>query len=163
MKADPNNDKDNSGNRAQSSWKAQLIEVSVFLFLIVPSMALSFFAVKQGSLGFVIVAFSVILRDLALVSLIFFFIWRNGESIRRLGWTLENGWKEAVLGVVLFVPFFYSAALLESMLLAAGFSAPSPPLPSFLAAKGVTEIALAFVLVVVVAVTEETIFRGYLI
>jgi len=40
----------------------QLVEVSVFLFLIVPSMALSFFAVKQGSLSFTFVAFGVILQ-----------------------------------------------------------------------------------------------------
>jgi hypothetical protein len=48
-------------------------------------MALSFFAVKQGALSFVLVAFATLLRDLALVSLILFFIWRNGESVNNIG------------------------------------------------------------------------------
>jgi membrane protease YdiL (CAAX protease family) len=150
-------------NNAQLSRKEQLAEVSVFLFLIVPSMAFSFFAVKQGSLGFVLTAIATILRDLALVSLILFFVWRNGESVKRIGWTFKNGWKDIVLGVVLFIPLFYGAGMLENALRAVGFTVPSTPTPSFLAAKGMSEILLAFVLVTVVALAEETIFRGYLI
>jgi uncharacterized protein len=45
----------------------------------------------------------------------------------------------------------------------AGLSGPSTPLPSFLNDKGAAEELLAVVLVTVVAVTEETIFRGYLL
>jgi membrane protease YdiL (CAAX protease family) len=150
-------------NNAQSSRKEQLAEVSVFLFLIVPSMALSFFAVKQGSLGFVLTAIATILRDLALVSLILFFVWRNGESVKRIGWTFKNGWKDIALGVVLFMPLFYGASMLENTLRAVGFTVSSTPTPSFLVAKGMSEILLAFVLVTVVALAEEIIFRGYLI
>jgi membrane protease YdiL (CAAX protease family) len=145
------------------SRREQFFEVSVFLFLIVPSLALSFFAIKQGTLSFVLTAVATILRDLALVSLILFFIWRNREAITRIGWTLKNGWRDIVLGIVLFIPFFFGASLLENALHQAGFSVPSTPTPSFLAAQGMTEIVLAFVLVVVVAIAEETIFRGYLI
>ncbi|MCL5264037.1 MAG: CPBP family intramembrane metalloprotease [Chloroflexi bacterium] len=148
---------------AQLTRLQQLVEVSVFLFLIVPSMVLSLFVVKQGGLSFVLVAVATILRDLALVSLILLFLWRNGEPIGRIGWTFENGWKDIVLGVVLFIPLFFGAGLLESVFRAAGLSAPSTPLPSFLTAKGYSEFILAFVLVVVVALAEETIFRGYLI
>ena len=68
-----NKSKAHSTNSTQSSSTEQLVEVSIFLFLIVPSMVLSFFAVKQGTLSFVLVAFATILRDLALVSLILFF------------------------------------------------------------------------------------------
>jgi membrane protease YdiL (CAAX protease family) len=46
---------------------------------------------------------------------------------------------------------------------AMGLSTPSTPLPSFLAARGMAEFLLAFVLVVIIAMAEETIFRGYLI
>jgi membrane protease YdiL (CAAX protease family) len=141
----------------------QLIEVAVFLFLIVPSMALSFFVVKQGSMSFMLTAVSTILRDIALVSLIVFFIWRNGEPIDWIGWTFINGWKDIALGLGLFIPFFVSTDLLERALQAGGLSAPSTPLPSFLAAKGIAEFLLASLLVIVVAVAEETIFRGYLI
>lgn len=87
--------------------KEQLIEVSVFLFLIVPSMVLSLFVVKPGgALTFVLVAWSTILRDLALVSLILFFLWRNREPVNQIGWMIRGGRKEIFLGVILFVPLF---------------------------------------------------------
>ena len=152
----------NGAIKVQSSWNEQLVEVSVFLFLIVPSMALSFFAVKQGSLSFVLVAFATILRDLALVSLILFFLWRNGEPINWIGWTFKNSWKEIGLGIGLYIPFFIAAGFLERALQVAGLSVPSTPLPS-MAAKGMGELLLAIALVAVVALGEETIFRGYLI
>ncbi len=143
--------------------KEQVVEVCVFLFLIVPSMALSFFAIKQGGLNFLVVAISAILRDLALVSLILFFIWRNHEPATWIGWTLKNGRKEISVGILLFIPFTLGTGLLEKGLQAIGLSAPSTPLPSFLTARGTVEFLLALVLVVIVALAEETIFRGYLI
>ena len=141
----------------------QLIELAVFLFLIVPSMLLSFFMIKQGSVSFMLTSVSIILRDLALVSLILFFIWRNGESIDRIGWSFRNGWKDVALGLVLFIPLLYGTGLLERALQSGGLSVPSTPLPSFLTATGAAESLLASLLVIVVAVAEETIFRGYLI
>ena len=144
------------------SRKEQILEVCVFLFLIVPSLAFSFFAINQGSVGFVLTAVATILRDLALVALILFFIWRNGEHVRRLGWTFKHGWTDVGLGILLFIPFFFGAAYLDSALQAAGFSSPSAPTPGFLTAQGPLQFVLAFVLVVTVALSEETIFRGYL-
>ena len=149
--------------KAKFSQKEQSFEVAVFLFLIVPSLVLSFFAVQQGTMSFVLVAISTILRDLALVSLILFFLWRNGESVKALGWTFKHGWREVVLGIGLFIPLTFGAAWLEQLLQLAGFSAPATPQPSFLTAADTAQFILAFVLVVVVAVAEETIFRGYLI
>ena len=152
-----------SNSISKDNRKEQIAEVSVFLFLIIPSMALSFFAIKQGSLNFVLVAISVILRDLALVSLILFFIWRNKEPATWIGWTSKNSKKEIALGTMLFIPFSLATGLLEKGLQAIGLSVPSTPLPSFLAARGMAEFLLALVLVVIVALAEETIFRGYLI
>lgn len=144
-------------------WTEQLVELSVFLFLIVPSMALSFFAVKQGSLSFVLVAIATILRDLALVSLIVFFLWRNGEPTDGIGWTFRNVRLDIALAIGVFILLFLGSSLLESALKAAGLSTPSTPLPSFLAGKGAAEFVLASFMIVVVAFAEETIFRGYLI
>jgi len=158
-----NNSLPKKENSIQSSWKEQIIEVSVFLFLIVPSMVFSFFVVRQGGLSFVLVAVATILRDLALVSLILFFIWRNREPIDRIGWTFENVWKEMALGIGLFIPLSFSSGLLESALHAVGFSSPSTPLPALVTNKGLTESLLGLILVVIVAISEETIFRGYLI
>jgi membrane protease YdiL (CAAX protease family) len=44
-----------------------------------------------------------------------------------------------------------------------GFTAPATPLPALIAEKNTAEFLLAAVLVIVVALAEETIFRGYLI
>lgn len=150
-------------DKAPLSRSGQLLEVSVFLFLIVPTMVLSFFVVKQGNLSFLLVAFTTIIRNLALVSLILFFVWRNGEPVNLIGWTFKNVWKEALLGIGLYIPFFFAIGYFENLLRLAGLSVPATPLPSFMVARGMAEIVLAVVLVVVVALAEETIFRGYLI
>jgi membrane protease YdiL (CAAX protease family) len=142
--------------------REQFWELAAFLFLIVPSMALSFFAFRHGSISFVLIAVSTMLRDFALVSLILFFLWRNRERIAAIGWTKKDVFKEIGLGVVLFIPFTVGASVLENMLRSAGLSSPSAPLPALTSEKGVTQYLLAFLMVIVVAVTEETIFRGYL-
>lgn len=147
----------------RSARKTALLEVSVFLFLIVPSMVLSFLVTRQGKVDFVFVAVSTILRDLALVSLILFFIWRTGEPVSALGWTYRNLGRNALLGLLLYFPLLYLVGLLERMLSAAGLSQPPVPGPSFFDIQGRWDVALAVVLVVVVAISEETIFRGYLI
>ncbi len=158
-----------SGNRPDThltidlSRRAQTIEVAVFLFLILPSMALSFLVVQQGNVSFMLAAFSTILRDLALVGLILFFLWHNGEPVSAIGFTFKSAWRDVTLGAVLFPPFLLGAALLESVLQALGLSLPKTTAPSFLSPSGVAEYLLAFILVVAVAVTEEAIFRGYLI
>jgi membrane protease YdiL (CAAX protease family) len=144
------------------SRKEQVLEVSVFLFLIVPSMLFSFLAIKQGTVGFSLTAVSTIARDLALLALILFFAWRNREPLRRLGWTFRHGRRDILLGIGLFVPFFYGAAFLESLLIRAGFTVPSTPMPTFLTMVDTAQMLLATLLVMVVAVAEETIFRGYL-
>ncbi len=150
-------------NLPQPDRKEQFMEICAFLFLIVPSMILSFFAINQGGLGFSLSAASSILRDLSLVGLILFFLWRNRETVRLIGWDFRNFWREFILGVILFFPLFFVAGNLENALHKAGFSLPSTPLPAFLLPRGFAEILLAFFLVVVVALAEETIFRGYLI
>jgi Type II CAAX prenyl endopeptidase Rce1-like/PDZ domain len=55
------------------------------------------------------------------------------------------------------------AGLLENSLRMLGFSAPATPLPSLIAEKTSPEFLLAAIMVIVVALAEETIFRGYLI
>ena len=163
MRSPSNSELNRMGDPVPFNKKEQLTEIGVFLFLIGPSLVLSFFAVKQGSLGFVLTAVATILRDLALVSLIFFFLWRNGEPLTRIGWTFAKGWRDIGLGIVLFIPLTFVIIWLDGALRAAGFSAPPLPQSSILNAKDPGQVLLAFVLVLVVAVAEETIFRGYLI
>jgi membrane protease YdiL (CAAX protease family) len=147
----------------QGFWNYHLIEVLVFLFLIMPSMVLSLLAGGLGRLDFISMAIATIIRDLALVNLVFYFVWRNGESFRQLGWTLTNGRRELALGLALFLPFTYGANLLESFLQQAGLSVPAGPPPAFLSVHGPPGIAMGLLLVIIVALAEETIFRGYLL
>ncbi len=145
------------------SWTEQAVELAVFLFLIVPSLVLSLFIVQQRSSSFSLTASALILHDLALVCLVWFFLWRNGEPLVRLGWTDRHLIREVIIGALLFVPVFYGAATLDSLLQSAGLSGPAKSVPSFLHERGPAESVLAVALVTVVAVSEETIFRGYLI
>lgn len=147
---------------APPSMAVQSAEVAVFLFLIVPSLALSLFGGHQG-LGFPLTATATIFRDLALVSLILFFLWRNGEPRERIGWTWRHAYRELALGVLCFVPVSLGAAAVERLLLDVGLTTPKTAVPTFLQVQGTAEIILALLLVAVVAVAEETIFRGYLL
>lgn len=146
----------------QPGRKVQLIEVMVFLFLIVPSMVISLFLVDKTPLRFMTVAISSIMSDLALVSLVLYFIWRNNEPLKQIGWTIKNVRQDIGWGLLLFLPVAYCANVLERILHKAGLSAPTK-IPSFLVATGSAKVLLACILVIVVAVVEETIFRGYLI
>jgi membrane protease YdiL (CAAX protease family) len=146
-----------------SDKKARLYEISVFLFLIVPSMALSFFAFKQGTLSFDLVAWATILRDAALVCLILYFLWQNGEPAERVGWSFKNFWKEFAVGLGLFIPLYFGAGLLEDALQKAGLLLPATPVPSYIIPVDIPKLVLAIFLVTVVGIAEETIFRGYLI
>jgi membrane protease YdiL (CAAX protease family) len=163
MAADPAlSDRSFDGNEPPGR-RVQAIELCVFLSLIVPSMVLSFSMTRQGRIGFVPVAILTIFRDLSLTGLVLFFIWRGGEPLVRIGWQFKRRWRDVLLGVVLFLPITFGTAALDSVLQSLGFSAPATPQPTFLDVQGVAEGALALVLIIVVAVAEETIFRGYLL
>jgi membrane protease YdiL (CAAX protease family) len=142
------------------------IELLVFLFLIVPSLVLSLFATEvateAAAVGsFPLVAVATILRDLALVALVLFFLWRNAEPLTQIGWTTRRALREVLLGVGLYVPATLAAALVDLALTHVGLSAPSHP-PHELSPTH-AETPLAVVLVLVVAIAEETIFRGYIL
>lgn len=152
-----------SAETVRPNRKEQTVELLVFLFLIVPTMTLSFFTGGGAAGGnFAVLAFATIVRDLALVSLILYFIWRNHEPRSRLGWRFEGYGKEAAVGLLLFVPMFLVAAVVERALSSAGLSVPSKPV-EFVTSVGLAQELGALALVIVVAFAEETIFRGYLI
>jgi membrane protease YdiL (CAAX protease family) len=149
--------------RHELSRIGQFFEVLVFLALIVPSMALSFFAIRQGSLSFVLTAWATILRDLALVSLVAYFLWRNREPLSRIGWIFRDARWEVALGGALFIVMSVVSGFAEQIFQRMGLSAPAAAVPKSLTAAGPLQFVLAVALVLVVAVAEETIFRGYLI
>jgi membrane protease YdiL (CAAX protease family) len=149
-----------------SGFRVELAEVSVFLLQILPPIVLSFFAAGGGGTGatFAQGAFAIMSRDLALVSLIAFFLWQRGETAATLGWRAPRLVREIILGVILFLPVAGAMGVVELLLHRLGVPAPpGRPLPAVLHPYGPAEIALATALVAVVAVAEETIFRGYLV
>lgn len=144
-----------------NSRRAQTAELAVFLLLIVPSLALPYFIPSQTSVGFDVTAVATILRDLALVALIGYFVWRSGESPRAIGWTTGHIGRELALGVALFVPLFLGARWLETLLVGFGFTTGTSS--SLMPSRSPSDLLLALALVGVVAISEETIFRGYLL
>ena len=142
--------------------KVQTVEVVIFLLLILPSMFLSSAVTEPENLTFLLVAGSTILNDIPLLCLVVYFLWRNEEAFQSIGLTLRNGWKEAIIGAVLFVPLALFMGLIGRLIRAAGLSVPQET-PSFLVPSGGGQITIAFLFLIVVAVSEEVIFRGYLI
>ncbi len=142
--------------------REQVIELLVFLFLILPPLALSSVEISHASLPFTLAAGATILDDLALLALVLFFLWRNREPLSRVGWVSRGLAGNVLLGLVLFLPLFIGAGILEGLLNSAGI-ASAPSTPSFLQPQGASAAVLALLLVIVVAISEETIFRGYLI
>lgn len=146
----------------------QLAELSVFLLLVVPSLAMSLLPSRGPAAveSFPTLAMAVIVRDVGLVALIAFFLWRNGEASLRsldpIGLRARGAGTEIAVGVLLFLPMTLSAAFLDALLRAGGLTGPTSVPPALVPISG-AEIALAVVLVVVVAISEEIIFRGYLI
>ncbi len=147
----------------QPSRREHAAELLVFLFLVVPSIILAYFTQNLVQAGFVLVAASTILRDLALVGLILFFVWRNGEPIAVIGWASRGVLADVVLGLILSPVVITGIGVLGSTLQSLGLSGPPKTLPTFLRPQGTDQIILAVLLVIVVAISEETIFRGYLV
>ncbi|MCX5770367.1 MAG: hypothetical protein NTZ09_08860, partial [Candidatus Hydrogenedentes bacterium] len=77
----------------------QMLEVTVFLLLIVPSMLISLLAVRQGNLSFPLTAAATIFRDLALLCLVLFFLRLNKERVNLIGWTPRRWLRDIILGI----------------------------------------------------------------
>lgn len=76
--------------------------------------------------------------------------------------TFRNAWKEIGIGVALFVPVMVGMTLILQSLKSGGLSVPEKA-PAYLVPSGTGQYVLAVILLIVVAVSEEVIFRGYLI
>jgi membrane protease YdiL (CAAX protease family) len=157
-------------SRGQPNWTQQLVELGVFLLFIFPSTAISFYMYffhTQGGRGlgnFRSYAISCMCSDFALVALIFFFLWRNGEPFRSMGWNFRNGGRDIRLGCLLSLCIPLPILLLVILGTKAGQPVHLKNL-ALLAAQVEAQGAyfLAFLFVIVTALAEEIIFRGYLI
>jgi membrane protease YdiL (CAAX protease family) len=139
------------------------LEVLVFLFLVIPSMLLSFIFVHPGSFNFSAMAISTILRDLGLLFLILFFLHRNREPFKSVGLTFKNGGDESLVGAMLFFPVYFFVLVIQQILQKLNFWIPERAFSFLNGPKDFAQLILGLILMMTVAVTEETIFRGYLI
>jgi membrane protease YdiL (CAAX protease family) len=145
------------------AFREQLFEVLTFCFLIVPGLAFSFTAGVSLKENFFLGVLGVVLSDLALVTLVCFFIWHNNEKFARIGWVTKGYVKEIIIGFVIYFPLVYCLSFVEEWLQSAGLQFPKGHIPSFLEPTGKSEQIVATLMVLVVAISEETIFRGYLL
>ncbi len=143
--------------------RRDLYELLVFLFLIFPALLLPYLAAARIPANFTFTAGGTIIHNLAYLCLIAYFLWRNGESRERIGWVGGRIGREMIIGFWLFLVMSITATLIQHAIQAAGITLPAHPVPSSLIARTPAGYVLTFILVVVVAVSEETIFRGYLI
>ncbi len=140
----------------------QLVELLLFLFFIMPAVMLILAPRSLDDLTFAELATSQILRNLALFAVLIYLLRRAGEplcgiGLCRAGWPTEMG-----VGVLLFFPVFIAAGLVETALRGAGLSGLEAT-PDFLIPNGSGDLVLALLFLVVVALVEEAVFRGYLI
>lgn len=141
--------------------RRERLELLVFLLLVLPPIALGSVAEASGQ-AFTITGLATILHDVALCALILFFLWTAGQPFSAIGWTSRRLGREIALGAVLYPPVLVVITVVGWLVQAAGLASPRSP-PAALVPRSPAELVLAAVLVVVVAVAEETIFRGYLV
>jgi membrane protease YdiL (CAAX protease family) len=142
--------------------KERRLELAVFLFLIIPPMAVAYVPGRHQA-AFVLFAASTIATDLAFVFLVLFFLWRNGESFARCGLGRTRFGREIFVGVLLYPVIGIFIAAAESVFQRIGLSKPAATTPQFLTIHGKWQMGLAVVLVLIVAFSEEVLFRGYLL
>lgn len=152
-----------SAQSAVPTRRQQLIEVGVFLFLCMPGLVLSAFRSEPARRDFLLDAIWVLCWGLGLTALVLFLLWRDREPRSAIGWSLRKLWTDIPLGVALFLPVHLSAAWGYALFRSLGLPDGSRPLPSYCAPEGPTQLVLAVVLIAVLALVDETIFRGYLI
>lgn len=134
----------------------------MFLLVLLPWMGFATIGARPQDLNFFTVAVVVIFHDVALMVLAVYLVWRNGEGIAAVGWIRTGAMREFVIGAALFIPMTIGVSLIEALLQATGLAQPAKT-PSYLLPQGGGDYALALLLLIVVAISEETIFRGYLL
>lgn len=144
---------------------AQAFEVLFLILLFFPITALAVLVTGgRAAVGgsFAHLAVALIVRDIALVAVVALFLRRRREPARAIGWTGRRWGREVLLGFGLYFVMLLILSVVVSVLTRAGVPA-RPELPAAFSPSTGPEIALALALVVVVAITEEILFRGYLL
>ena len=141
--------------------RSRLLELGVFLLLLLPGIVLAQVGGESDE-TFVLASIGTIAHDIALGALVLFFVWSSGQPLSSMGWTTRKMGKEIAVGAILYPAMLVVLALLSLLLSALGLTTNASR-PGFLDPRTPAQISLGVVLVAVVAIAEETIFRGYLL
>ena len=141
----------------------QARELGAFLLLLAPSLLLGRLTSPARQPSFAFFALALILSNTALVALVLYFVWRNGEPYGRIGWRRNDLPNEVAVGLALVIPFVLFQGVLALVLRALGLLVGGPRTVPFPLPAGGPELAFGVILVAIVAVAEETVFRGYLL
>lgn len=139
-----------------------LREVSIFLIIAFISLFGPAIFSYTESCSFLIMALITMVRNLGLTTLVFFILKARGEPLDSIGWTSRDLKKKILIGFLLFPLFYFSVALVLDLSTWLGLN-HLEDMPSSLTPHNFWEILLGFLLVLVVALAEEIIFRGYLL
>jgi len=157
----PRNDENHQAPSPSRGIEAR--ELGAFLLLLVPSLLLSQLTSPARQPSFAFFALATILTNTALVALVLYFVWRNSEPYGRIGWRRRDLPSEVAIGFALVVPFVLFQGMLAVILRAFGLLDGGPRTAPFALPAGGPELAFGVILVAIVAVAEETVFRGYLL
>jgi membrane protease YdiL (CAAX protease family) len=153
----------NDENHEAPSRGIQVRELGAFLLLLVPSLLVGQLTSPARQPSFAFFALATILTNTALVALVLYFVWRNGEPYGRIGWRRRGLPSEVAIGFALVIPFVLFQGMLAVILRASGLLDGGPRTAPFALPAGGPELAFGVILVAIVAVAEETVFRGYLL
>jgi uncharacterized protein len=151
-----------STRTANTERRARLIELAVVVLILAPS-ALSFvLSTGNGGVGFELTAIATILHDIGLVALVALLVWRSSEPLTDLGWRLRRPARELAIGLLAFPALFVFVEWLDGTLQRLGLPGPARAATFLQPDLTASQLLTAAVLVGVVAVAEESVFRGYL-
>src|SRR5918996_1725513 len=147
---------------APAARRTRLLEVAVVVLLLAPS-ALSFVpSASESGAGFELTAIATMLHDIGLVALVALLVWRSAQPLTDLGWRLRRPVREIAIGLLAFPALSVFVTSFEATLGRLGVPGPTRA-ATFLQPNLTTgQLLTAVVLVGVVAVAEESVFRGYL-
>jgi membrane protease YdiL (CAAX protease family) len=139
----------------------QAVELLVVLLVMTPLFFPSRMWLGGSGVTFPRASLPIILQEVARTALILYLLWRNGERISAIGWTVRRPWPDVALGAVGYVPVTAADAVVGYFAQALGFRINV--LPSHLFPRGAAQAAYSLLPIAVVGITQEITFRGYLL
>jgi membrane protease YdiL (CAAX protease family) len=139
-----------------------LLLFSVLFLILSPPFLDPSFEHESFKIDFATFAVVGIVLEVLPLWLVLHFLRYNKEPLDQVGFVKRHVSREFFIGLILSLPISFSAILLYRLLVKIGLSVRTVSF-SILAPRGFLEMLLASIFVLSIAISEEAIFRGYLI